>query len=236
MWHGEISQSEFLPYRERTQALAEKKEAVYKRLHAEKKKYDFKGKPSADWLRDKVGETREMGIAGFDIRRHLNNSKSSVVPDIEFAYSHYPKDWVERSVNRGYLTPRKVSRGHYSDWAAELYISGSGDSAIETAFHELGHRFESAVPGIKKAEKEFYERRTDGCPLERLKDIYKGVGYDASEITRKDSFIHAYMGKDYGGSAYELVSMGFEDAYMNPANLAADADMQEWIYGLLLLG
>lgn len=236
LWHGEISQSEFLPYRERTQALADKKEAAYKRLRAEKDKYEFKGKPSADWLRDKVGETREMGSSGFDIRRHLNNSKSSVVPDIEYAYSHYPKDWVEASVNRGYLNPRKVSRGHYNDWLKELYISGSGDSAIETAFHELGHRFEKAVPDILKSEKGFYTRRTDGCPLERLKDIYKGCGYDASEVTRKDSFLHAYMGKDYGGSAYELVSMGFEDAYMNPANLAADPDMQGWIFGLLLLG
>lgn len=234
-WKKEITRDEFEAYRKKTEDLASEKEKAWKAFKAEKDKYKFRGKASADWTRDKLAEIREMGSSGFDIRRHLNNSKSSVVPDIEYAYSHYPKDWVEASVNRGYLNPRKVSRGHYNDWLKELYISGTGDSAIETAFHELGHRFERAVPAIRDSEEAFYTRRTDGCPLERLKDIYKGCGYDPSEVTRKDSFIHAYMGKDYGGSAYELVSMGFEDAFMNPANLANDPDMQSWIYGLLLL-
>ena len=36
--------------------------------------------------------------------------------------------------------------------------------------------------------------------------------YDPTEMTRKDQFINPYIGKDYNGSAYELVSMGFEYA------------------------
>ena len=43
------------------------------------------------------------------------------------------------------------------------------------------------------------------------------------------------MGKDYGGTAYELVSMGFQYAYTEPATLLKDEDMAEWIYGLLAL-
>lgn len=43
------------------------------------------------------------------------------------------------------------------------------------------------------------------------------------------------MGKDYGGHAYELVSMGFEMAYTNSAELLTDMDMAEWIFGMLVL-
>ena len=98
----------------------------------------------------------------------------------------------------------------------------------ETAVHELGHRFERSVPGIKEQEKAFYDRRTAGLPLEWL-----GSGYRKDEVTRKDDFTHPYMGKDYGGSAYELVSMGFEYAYTDPLKLMKDPDMQQWIFGLL---
>ena len=60
-----------------------------------------------------------------------------------------------------------------------------------------------------------------------------GKGYASYEKTKKDNFLHEYMGKDYNGQAYELVSMGFEYAYCNPIKLSQDKDMEEWIYGLL---
>ena len=43
------------------------------------------------------------------------------------------------------------------------------------------------------------------------------------------------MGKDYGGTAYELVSMGFQMAYTEPERLLDDPDMAEWIFGILTL-
>lgn len=44
-----------------------------------------------------------------------------------------------------------------------------------------------------------------------------------------------YMGKDYKGYAYELVSMGFQYAYTDPLKLMKDEDMAEWILGILAL-
>ena len=41
------------------------------------------------------------------------------------------------------------------------------------------------------------------------------------------------MGKDYHGTAYELVSMGFELAYTDTIKLLDDEDMAEWILGML---
>ena len=178
-------------------------------------------------LKDKLSEVREMGSGGMDVKAHLNNSRSSMRPVVEKAYDHYPTSWVQASVNYGTMTPKKVNRGYYA--GKEIAISGYTDeSQLSTAFHELGHRFEDAVTGIKVREKDFYNRRTAGESLEWL-----GDGYDRREVTRKDDFLHPYMGKDYGGSAYELVSMGFEYAYTDPTTLAKDEDMQQLILGIL---
>ena len=183
------------------------------------------------WLRSRIGEVRDVGSAGLDVSRHLCNSRSQVRGDLEAAYDLYPTDWVRASVNAGQLTPKKVNRGYYSHWNSEIAISGYGhESMRETSIHEEGHRFERVVSGMRDQETLFYNRRTAGESLQWL-----GRGYRRNEVSRLDNFVSAYMGKDYGGTAYELVSMGFQYAYTHPEKLAQDPDMQAWIYGLLLL-
>lgn len=190
-----------------------------------------RGDAPAEFLKEKLAEVREVGAKGINFDLHFNKSKSDVRKNIEYAYDKYPSSWVQKSVDRSTLKPRKVSRGYYSDYRSEICISGHNKRMRdETAIHELGHRFERAVPEIKEQEKLFYEKRTAGLPLEWL-----GRGYDRHEVSRKDDFISPYMGKDYGGSAYELVSMGFEYAYMEPLQLAKDPEMQQWILGLLAI-
>lgn len=195
------------------------------------KAYNGKQADNMAWLKSKLAEIRTMGSDNLPVKAHLNNSRSPVRKHIETAYSHYPTEWVQKSIDKGNLTPKKVDRGYYSEWQRIIAISGwTDESSIETAVHELGHRFERAVPAIRDMEKIFYERRTAGEHLEWL-----GSGYAKSEVTRKDKFISAYMGKDYKGTAYELVSMGFEYAYTDPLKLATDPDMEAWIYGILAL-
>ena len=187
-------------------------------------------KNSAAVLKETLSAYRTMGSDGLDVKTHLRNSSSPMRKVVEEAYSCYPRSWIEASINRGMLTPKKVDRGYYSDWQEIIAISGTGgDRSFATAIHELGHRFERAVPTIKDNEKQFYEKRTAGEELKWL-----GAGYSKDEITRKDNFLSAYMGKDYGGTAYELVSMGFQYAYTEPETLRKDPDMEQWIYGLLL--
>lgn len=187
---------------------------------------------SAKNLKDTLSQYRKMGTEGLEqeLKDHLVG-RSPVKKFVEQAYSYYPSDWLEKSFERGTLQSKKVDRGYYDDWNNVIAISSwNGDNgSFETAVHELGHRFEQAVPDIKAEEAKFYKRRTDGENLE-----WMGEGYARNEVTRKDDFIHPYMGKDYKGYAYELVSMGFEYAYCQPEKLAKDADMESWIYGLLL--
>jgi SPP1 gp7 family putative phage head morphogenesis protein len=183
---------------------------------------------SSAFLFDLLSQVREMGSDGIDVGDHMNNSRSPVRKCVEWAYSKYPKSWVEQSVADSSLTVKKVSRGYYSDWQNIIAISGTDMSGNRTATHELGHRFEHIIPGLKEIEKEFYDRRTEGEKLQWL-----GYGYARNEVTRKDDFVDAYMGKSYEGRAYELVSMGFELAYCDPVKLAKDEDMEQWIYGIL---
>lgn len=43
------------------------------------------------------------------------------------------------------------------------------------------------------------------------------------------------MGKDYGGSAYELVSVGLEMLYTKPHELIKDPDYAKFILGIVAL-
>lgn len=193
----------------------------------ENKYYHF----CASNVKNILSKFRPMGSDGLDLKTHLNNSKSKNFINVVEAYNFYPKDWIKHSIAKGNLSIKSVKRGYYDGSNNIIAISGDrrGDT-LKTAIHELGHRMEHVLKPILKQEQEFYKRRTDGEKLQWL-----GKGYRKNELTRKDDFINPYMGKDYGGSAYELVSMGFELAYTNPIKLLKDEDMAAWIYGMLLL-
>lgn len=200
-------------------------------MTASRKAYEGTPAENAAWLKRKLSEIRDMGASGINLRAHFNKSRSQAVKYLESAYDCYPTDWVERSVANGNLKPGVALRGYYNDRKQEIKISGLDDNQMfGTAIHELGHRFEMTVPYMRLDEKVFYKRRTAGEELEWL-----GGAYGKDEVTRKDNFLDPYMGKDYDGRWYELVSMGFEYAYTDPEELAQDKDMQAWIYGLLCL-
>ena len=142
------------------------------------------------------------------------------------AMNYYPSSWLETSKNFGAeLRPHWTSGRAYYGWG-EIRFS----DRVTTNIHELGHRMEHCKANILEAEKAFYKKRTDGLALEWL-----GKGYDKSEKARRDDFIEAYMGKDYGGSAFELVSMGFESVLApHPRyDLTKDQEMRNWILGIL---
>lgn len=185
---------------------------------------------NAKQLKNVLSKVRDMGSGSLDIKGHLNNSRSPMRKVVEKAYDCYPTEWIEKSMQCSNLKVKKVNRGYYSHLESVLAISENGaDRTFGTAIHELGHRFER-VADLIQHEKVFYERRTKGEELQWL-----GGYYSYSEKSRFDDFIEKYMGKDYGGSAYELVSMGFQYAYTEPATLLKDKDMADWIYGLLAL-
>lgn len=191
-------------------------------------------------VKDTLSEVRKMGYSDNSVlkeavEKHLLG-QSQMRKTVLQAYDYYPSEWIEKSINRGRLTPRKVNRGYYDDWNEIIAISdGRGDGGLQTATHELGHRMEKAIPGILESEKDFFNKRIEGESLQKLSKITGNPSYRASEVAYKDNFLNPYMGKDYGGYAYELVSMGFELAFNDYARLAQDEDMLNWVLGLLAM-
>ncbi|WP_238189912.1 minor capsid protein [Paenibacillus sp. L3-i20] len=157
------------------------------------------------------------------------------------AQRYYPTDWLEKSHSFNNLDAKVVSRGYYSGGLkghiADFKISGSTDDSLtRVSVHEFGHRFEHVIPGIKKLEKEFYDRRTAGESLEWLGEGLASSGYAKSEKARFDKFLSRYMGKDYGNketSYFEIFTMGAESVFTGSYKIESDPDYYNFVLGVL---
>ena len=196
---------------------------------------------NAKTLKDILSQFRKMGgdvASAITVRGKMGDTARE-------ALGYYPEKWIDFALKRGGIevNQRKVSRGY--SIGNFIALSGYSDEDVfETAIHELGHYFERTISTgddyvrwskqddsfISGVERAFYNRRTAGEDLKWL-----GKGYKRNERSRFDKFLHSYMGKDYGGYDFELVSMGFQYAYLQPEYLAKDPDMEQWIYGILSL-
>lgn len=149
------------------------------------------------------------------------------------ARKYIPTAWLDVS-DQVPLEFKKVQREYYShknNINPELCTSGNTvESVARTCLHEMGHRAEYTISGIKELEKEFYERRTAGEPLTHM-----GSGYGPNEVSRKDKFISAYIGKDYGGRAYEVLSMGIDATFLSMERypIYKDPDYWDFILGVI---
>lgn len=214
-----------------------KKAELFNKYHEANKAYfDMRRRmapDNAEKVKNLISQVRSVGASNVDdlLKKHLNNSRSHVLQSVKKAYEHYPTEWVDASVAAGKVSLKKVDRGFYNHWSSTIAISGTDEaSQLQTSIHEIAHRFERVVDDMRDLEKTFYERRTNGEALQWL-----GGRYSKSEKSRFDDFLDKYMGKDYGGDAYEIISMGFELGFTDPLKLLKDKDMAEFIYGLLMM-
>lgn len=151
-----------------------------------------------------------------------------------------PANWQEGVGNFNRLVSRSVitdapptfaqikdgERGYYDTLRRRINVAANDEE--RTIVHELGHWLEETNPDILRQALAFYDRRTVGYNEEWL-----GPGYPATETSKKDKFLHEYMGKTYGRDATEIVSMGIEWMHLRPAELAArDPDMFDFIFRL----
>ncbi|RLB68454.1 MAG: hypothetical protein DRH08_00910 [Deltaproteobacteria bacterium] len=113
------------------------------------------------------------------------------------------------------------------------------DAATRVWVHEIGHTIEMADDNIRRRCNEFLWARgaADKRGLRRLRAITGNRGYGPSELAWEDKFVNAYIGKDYRpgairgspagkvevgvrGPVTEVLSMGIELLYADPAGLA----------------
>lgn len=182
----------------------------------------------ADLMAVEVGKYRELGGTPSFVPRSNKAAKAF----IQQAAKWFPSDWMEEINANGGILAKSARRGFFrlTGNVHEIAVSGKG---TKTALHELGHALEKHFRSMD-IEKEFYDRRTAGFPLERLKDI-TNLRYSKDEVARKDDFADPYMGKDYKGRAYEVFSMGLEGVYFNEGDMwHKDPETIKFIIGILL--
>lgn len=118
-------------------------------------------------------------------------------------------------------------------------ISISPDDFVDTIVHELAHNIEyQRGPEWRKKRIAFYEKRTKGEELQKLRDL-TGEDYGDGELAKPDKFLTPYMGRlyDYDSpdhSASEIITMGAEYLWNDPATfLRDDPEYFHFIVGYL---
>ncbi|ACV64897.1 hypothetical protein Dtox_4230 [Desulfofarcimen acetoxidans DSM 771] len=187
-----------------------------------------------------LGEVRPLGNTGNQMwAKGSNKMAREAIAEIS---RHLPSDWHKMS-NATELLAKKVRRGYHrraigkpgDSWYKPTEIALRGNSVAEmeqVALHEMGHRMETVVQSILTMEQQFYERRTAGYLLEKLKDL-TALNYGPDEVARRDKFTNPYMGKDYKGKAYEILSMGLEGVFFEANNLWSDKEYVNFILGVM---
>jgi hypothetical protein len=162
--------------------------------------------------------------------------------DIQMRATYPTERWRE-----GYAAFNKlVSKDVWSGATVQAVVDTTGrashtggvifiapDEKITTIVHEIGHAFEQQS-GVYPKVKEFYDRRTAGDSLEKLSDVTGISNYGEDEITRRDRWLDAYVGREYGRESTEVVSMGLQWMHEAPEWFAAnDPEHFDFIYNLV---
>lgn len=155
------------------------------------------------------------------------SDRSLVLPDKRKGYR------VQWTNERAWYDP--AARIVYTDWRTrangEIY-----DNGFSIIVHEMGHGLEHHNDRTRRAAQEFLVRRTAGERAGKLSDITGNKGYGDDEVSKKDRFFDAYMGKEYlrrDGTrhATEVTSMVLEYLHRNAAKLV-DADEESFWFAL----
>jgi hypothetical protein len=102
------------------------------------------------------------------------------------------------------------NRAHASDYARSINVGNGIDSQhYATLWHEAGHHVEFESRGTVAAASAWVKSRASGEPM-KLNALIPGARYDDREVAYPDRFISPYVGKIYGDSYSEVISMGLE--------------------------
>ena len=172
-----------------------------------------------DSLADQGAEIKRQRLAGVrDMVRHggpkpkIPHKIGKTFTDIERARIKQAVDQME-SVLPKWLNNHEIrfQRVNNTGYRANCFpvTSKSGqtfsrikvpkDVDVETLVHEMGHAFENSKREILEEVIEHRASRTADDVYQKLKDV-TGKNYGSKEITLKDDFADAYMGREYSAN------------------------------------
>lgn len=102
--------------------------------------------------------------------------------------------------------------------------------ALDCQFGRINSVYDHGFDLNAKAQKFLFRRVGDEKPIP-LSVATGNKKYGPDEVTRKDKFFNAYIGKDYGNKSSEVNSMGVEYMWADPLKFVnADEDMFSFIF------
>ena len=122
------------------------------------------------------------------------------------------------------------SRSKFSSTRNTLFIGWEADEL--TVVHELMHVVETHDTDFLEEERKYFDSRTATSNLVQLRKL-TGLNYRRDEKAYDVDSISVYAFKDYGGSAYELMSMGMETLYRSPSAYLNDTGMLKWVLKMI---
>jgi hypothetical protein len=137
------------------------------------------------------------------------------------------------------------NRAYYMDvggqFGGQAFLSRNDEEFTAIAIHELGHHCEYNLKGAHEACDEFLNYRRKGEKPQRYIDLFPNSDYKPHEKGIKDEFDKAfepwyawYVGKIYDHPSTEILSMGIEKLYRDPAGFAAkDPEYCKFVLGIL---
>lgn len=186
-----------------------------------------------------------LKAVGVDEPCQVSGRDSAAKAALAAASQRYPNSWTRAadeigplfamiSDTRGFQYSHSLSSkallmpledfGYQTVYPGDGYIKLDG-GGLDIAVHEYAHRLQFAMPELDRFFQQIHRRRTQGEPLERLKDLLPDDRYDERELTRPDGYFHPYQGREYTGNvASEVMTMAMQ------AILAADKDRQGYSY------
>ncbi|MFF0770970.1 phage minor capsid protein [Nonomuraea wenchangensis] len=216
-------------------------------------------------IQDLLADLRSMGGKVNAERARPSSVRSSsrvfIAPNdwdklLAEAAQHFPADWHDR-VNRNAPAPLRVvgSERAFFDYIDDVmalptkprrYDGAFADQSRETTVHEMGHRMERYISGLRELEYTFVRRRATNRAgvLERQRDMHDIYNHysPGREHTYEDQWANAYAGKAYvpeghpdPASGYnEVFQVGLQDLY-GRSNVRFDHtdELQAFTLGIL---
>lgn len=170
--------------------------------------------------------------------------KKSIENGVNFIQSITEGTGFENTIKFSEADQKNGGRAYFKRSSSNPRIavgkSRGEESDSGTMAHELGHYIDEMKPGVKKKVLDFLAYRIENEPSVDLGTVPGGARMKG-EKGRKDNFdrffqgVQAYyVGKDYSWGATEIISMGVEALYKDPAGfMKKDPEYAQFIIGIL---
>ncbi|MGW1828816.1 hypothetical protein ACWCO0_09760 [Streptomyces tubercidicus] len=199
-----------------------------------------------------LGDVDELGLSGTGV------APGDWELQLKESFRHFPSDWLSAMQDK----PLRVvgsERAFYNTGGDIMALStrnsltydgAFSSDAVEVAAHELGHRMEQYIPGLKQLEYTFIRRRAMlGDMLlspQNMANIQPQYDPAAKEMTYEDKWPDAYTGKTYemahealmsdpAGAPSEVFQVGLQDLYGRGTRKFGDDELQAFMLAILAL-